>query len=138
MTISGEDREIFCHGETRKDAALLRHIAYTETRDFVRLQSRNIPPVIDDAARARLEIAHSGQDCGRLACAVAAEQTDHLTFAHRERNAAQCVAITIIGVNAIELEHVSAASPNRLRARGFRSESHQVARSPKPRRSEAL
>jgi len=61
MTISGEDCKMFEIGKTWKDPALLGHIADTEACDFVGSESRDISPAIDDAARARLEIAHGGQ-----------------------------------------------------------------------------
>src|SRR6185437_8701092 len=84
-----EHREVLEHGEARKDAALLRHIADAEPRDLVGLQRADIARAPGDETRARLQVPHRGEDGGGLARAVAAEEADHLALAHAERDAAQ-------------------------------------------------
>src|SRR3984893_7988461 len=80
---AGKDREVLAHGETRKNAALLRHKTEPQAGDSIGRQRPDVAALVYDPAGSRLEIAHDGEDGRGLAGAVAAEQTDDLPVAHR-------------------------------------------------------
>ena len=69
----------------------------------------DLAPGIDDAAGAWSQIAHGGENCRRLAGAVASEQADNLARPHDERDTLQHMAIAVIGMYVLELEHQCAA-----------------------------
>ena len=100
-----EHGQVLPHREARKDAALLRHEAEAEPRDGVGRQRGDVAVAVADAAGPRLQIAHDGEDGRGLAGAVAAEQADDLALPHGQRDAVQDVAVAVVGVDVLELEH---------------------------------
>src|SRR4029453_14782524 len=102
-----EHREVFAHRRARKNPALLRHKAEAEPRHRIGRQRRDIAVAVANAAGARLEIAHDGEDGRGLARAVAAEQADPLALLHRERDPVQDMAVAVIGVDVLKMEHWS-------------------------------
>src|SRR5262249_52221704 len=106
-TRAREHGEVLAHRQARKNAALLRHETEAEPRHRIGRQRRDIAVAVANAAGARLEIAHDGEDGRGLARAVAAEQADHLALPHRERDPVQDVAVAVIGVDVLEIKHWS-------------------------------
>ena len=68
-------------------------------------QPDDVAIAVADTAGPRLQISHDGEDRRGLAGAVAAEQADDLALPYRQRDAMQDVAVAVIGVDVLDLEH---------------------------------
>src|SRR5436190_5021345 len=102
---AGESGQILAHGKAWENAALLRHKTEAKPREGVRRQRSDIAPVVSDASGPRMQVAHHGEDGRGLTGAVSPQQADHLALAYRERYAMQDMAVAVIRVDILELEH---------------------------------
>jgi len=100
-----EYSQVLAHRQAFEDAALLRHETEAELRDRIRRQRADVSAFVADGAAARVQITHHRHDRCGLAGAVASKQADDLAVADRERHAMQDVAIAVIGIDLVEIEH---------------------------------
>jgi hypothetical protein len=78
--------EVLAHGEVRQHAALLGNPRDAAPDDLVRLEPRDVLAAQRHASARGARDAHDGQERGRLAGAVAADEAHHLAIADRERH----------------------------------------------------
>ena len=89
--------QILLDGQRRKDGAILGDIADAPVRDLERLEAGD-GFVLEDDRAVRRHVAHDRLQRGRAADAVAAENADDLAVADVKRDAAQDVALAVIGM----------------------------------------
>src|SRR3954453_12876057 len=102
---AGESGQILAHGKAWENAALLRHKTEAKPSERIRRQRGDITPVVADASGPRMQVAHHRENGRGLAGAVSPQQADHFALAYRERYAMQDVAVAVIGVDILQLEH---------------------------------
>ena len=93
------------------NAPLLGTVGETEPGDLVGEEADQLAAVEADRAGALLDDAHDGLERRGLAGAVAAEQRDHLAFAHAELDPVQDVGFPVEGVHVLEADASARRSP---------------------------
>ena len=101
--------DVFHHAEIRKDHAAFRSVAYADARDAVRRPAGDVPAREQDAAPSRRSEPHDRAQRGGLADAVAAEDGRAAARLDLQVDALQDVAVAVIGVQALDAQHQSAA-----------------------------
>ena len=112
-TAAAVDNEVLLHRQRLEDAALLRNQSHAEFHNGLRGQPREFAVVQRDAAGTRRCHAHNRTHQRGLAHAVATEQSDNFARFQRQRDPLQEVALAVVGVNVLDLQHefpVSGAS----------------------------
>src|SRR5262249_50171362 len=97
-------QEILADGQGGEDVAVLGHVAETLARDDIGRQPADLLVAEAYGAGGR-HVAQDGLDGRRAAHAVAAEETDDLALAHRQRHALQDVALAVERVEIGDGEH---------------------------------
>ena len=96
--------QVLAHGEAAEHTAALRHQRQPLRGNLLGRQMRDADAEHRDAARPRRQQADGNIHAGGLAGAIAADQTEHATFAGGERHLLQHVAVAIVGVDIDETE----------------------------------
>src|ERR1700686_1239584 len=119
----GEERrrqdQILLHGQGREDRALLGDEGDSAPGDLVRLEPADLDALEADGAALLAQDADDRLQGRALPGAVAADQAHHFAGAHGQADSAQRLALTVIGVEILDLEqrslgalvHASASSP---------------------------
>ena len=102
--------QVLPHRQARKDIAMLRNVAEAEMGDSVARQARDVGALEFDRALRR-HLAHDGLDGRGAADTVAAEQADDLAGIDVHIDALQDMALAVIGVQILDLQHQAASSP---------------------------
>ena len=96
---------VLCPSFAARQAAEKGRDLDAELRDAVRGPARRLVAEELDAAAARRGQPGEAPHRRRLAGAVAPEHRDDLAFAHVERDAAQDVALAVVGLDGVDDEH---------------------------------
>ena len=99
--------QVLAHRERRKDSSALRHEADAHAGDAVRRQARDIHVLEGDAPPARRREADDRAHERRLAHAVASQNRYHFPRVDLQREALQDVAVAVVGVDVVDVEHYS-------------------------------
>src|SRR4029450_942635 len=99
------DLEVFLDREVGEDPAILGRIPDAQPGPLVGRQSRDVLGLETDGAAPRRQQAHDRVDGRRLARAVAPDQADGLAGAQRERDRAEDLRRTAVGLAPLELKH---------------------------------
>jgi len=97
-------QQILTHREAGKNVSVLGDVAQPEACDPVARQAGDVLPLEADGA-VRRHLAHDRLDGGGAADAVASQQAHHLAGTDVQINALQNVALAVIGVKILDLQH---------------------------------
>ena len=89
---------------------MLGNVAEAEMRDAVARQPRDVAALELDRALRR-HFAHDRLDRRRASDTVAAQQADDFAGVDVHVDALQDVALAVVGVQVVDLEHHAASSP---------------------------
>src|SRR5262245_28744677 len=94
--------QVLHHGQKPEDAPVFGHVGDADAGKLVRGQTRDQPPLIEDAPGAGTDEPHDGLERGALANAIASNQRDHLAATHLERDAIEDMALAVVRVHAFD------------------------------------
>src|SRR5262249_61739619 len=103
----GAQEQVLTHAEGGEDAASLWHEGETASRDAMRGPGVDGLAVEPDLAVARRGKAGHAADERGFPRAVPSEEGHRLARAHAERNTVEDVALSVVGVDVLHVQHHS-------------------------------
>src|SRR5215472_10983945 len=97
--------EVLAHGERRKDTAALGHEGHAAFHHAIRWPGRDVRSLETHATAAGRREPDDGADERGLAHAVATEDPQDLARLHTEGDALEYVAVAVVRVHVLDLEH---------------------------------
>ena len=106
----GADHQVLLDRQGREDPAALGHEGDTPAGHGVGGQVVDGVAVEADLARPRRGEADDAADEGGLADSIPSEQRHRLARSHLERHVVEHVAVAVVGVDALDLQHHPSSS----------------------------
>jgi hypothetical protein len=102
--------QVLPHRQGRKDIPVFGNVTKAQMRDSIARQSGNIM-ALEPYRALRRHLSHDGFDRRGAPDAVASQQADNLTSVDIDIDALQYMALAIVGMQILDLQHHAASSP---------------------------